>query len=239
MGADWRLIDEVRAVLSAAGDPERALAQQRYMKSAMPFHGVASPVATRLLRPLFAGARTCFDDRDTHEATVRLLFDEATHREQRYAAISLAGHRRARAWRDADALPLYWHLISTGAWWDLVDDIASHLVCPVVVADPVRAVPTMRAWARTDDLWVRRAAILCQLGAKAETDTALLADCVAANLPGSPYGDEFFIRKAIGWALREYARLDPAWVRDYVNRTDLAPLSRREATKHLEVRNGG
>lgn len=203
------------------------------MKSDLPFHGLTSAELRRTLRPLFVAAEDCFSDRASHAATVRLLYDEATHREERYAAITLAGHRRARDWQDVEALGLYQHLIMVGAWWDLVDDAAAHLVCPVVLADPAAAAPIMRSWAVADDLWVRRAAILCQLSARDRTDPALLTDCVETNLPGSRYGSEFFIRKAIGWALRQYARVAPAWVRDYVDRTDLAPLSRREATKHL------
>lgn len=92
----------------------------------------------------------------------------------------------------------------------------------------------MRSWAREPDMWIRRAAILAQLGARERTDTALLSDVVEANLLGTRYGDEFFIRKAIGWALRDYAPTDMPWV---VARADalgdrLAPLSRREALKH-------
>ncbi|MDN5725706.1 MAG: DNA alkylation repair protein, partial [Propionibacteriales bacterium] len=232
MAVDRQFIDTLRTTLIAAGDTDRAVQQRRYMKSALPFHGLTSAELTRTLRPLLATAAVCFANRANHEATVRALYDQATHREQRYAAIALAGHRRARDWFDRGALPLHRHLISVGAWWDLVDDVASHLVCPVVVGDH-GAAPIMRAWSVADDLWVRRAAILCQLGARERTDRTLLVDCVAANLPGSPYGDDFFIRKAIGWALRQYARVEPNWVREYVEQTDLAPLSRREATKHL------
>jgi 3-methyladenine DNA glycosylase AlkD len=82
---------------------------------------------------------------------------------------------------------------------------------------------------------VRRAAILAQIGARERTDTRLLAGCVEANLLGSPHGDELFVRKAIGWALRDYARTDPAWVTRYVEGLGdlLSPLSRRESLRHL------
>jgi hypothetical protein len=90
-------------------------------------------------------------------------------------------------------------------------------------------------WAHADDLWLRRTAILAQLGAKAQTDTCLLEDCITANLIDSPYGGEFFVRKAIGWALRDYARTDAAWVHGILTRHEarLSPLSLREAGKHL------
>ena len=84
-------------------------------------------------------------------------------------------------------------------------------------------------WSGDEDLWIRRIAILSQLGRRDRVDRELLSDVIEPNL-----GDrEFFIRKAIGWALREYARVDPDWVRSFVAAHDLSPLSRREATKHL------
>jgi 3-methyladenine DNA glycosylase AlkD len=90
--------------------------------------------------------------------------------------------------------------------------------------------PVIRSWARDPDLWLRRTAVLCQLGDKGATDLGLLSEVIEANA-----GDrEFFVRKAIGWALRDYARTDPGWVLAYVEaHPSLSPLSRREALKHL------
>lgn len=230
---DPALVRAVRAGLAAAGDPDRAVGQQRYMKSALPFHGITSPELTRLLRPILTDPAHSLPDRATWEATVRELWDGATHREERYAALSLAGHRRYRAFRDVGTLRLHEHLVRTGAWWDYVDDIASHHVGPVLRAHPVGVAPVIRDWAGADDLWLRRTAILSQLGAKTVTDPVLLADTIAANLPGSPFGAEFFVRKAIGWALREFAKTHPQWVLAFVADHDLSPLSEREATTHL------
>ncbi|OMQ14038.1 DNA alkylation repair protein, partial [Modestobacter sp. VKM Ac-2676] len=95
---------------------------------------------------------------------------------------------------------------------------------------PARAVrPVLRGWARDPDRWLRRSAVIAQLGAKARTDTALLAEVIEVNA-GDP---EFFVRKAIGWALRDHAKTDPAWVRRFLAEHELGPLSRREAAKHL------
>ncbi len=125
---------------------------------------------------------------------------------------------------------MYEELIVTGAWWDLVDWVASHRVGPLVRAHP-RLKRTMRAWARDRDLWKRRTAIIHQLGFKAETDTGLLVAAIEPSLDRK----EFFLRKAIGWALREYAKTDPAWVVAYVeeHRERLSPLSQREALKNV------
>ena len=96
---------------------------------------------------------------------------------------------------------------------------------------PVKAL--LRDWARDDDIWKRRTAILAQLRAKRATDTKLLADVIGPSI-GEP---EFFLRKGIGWALREFSKTDPAWVIGYVDtHPELSSLSRREALKHLQRR---
>jgi 3-methyladenine DNA glycosylase AlkD len=225
------LVTEIREVLAAVGDPERARAQQAYMKSAMPFRGIGSPALKALLRPVLADPAYRITDRQEWEATVRELWDGATHREERYAAIALTDHRAYRAWQDPHALPLYEHLVTTGAWWDLVDPVASERVGPILLRDPERVAPVVRGWASSDDLWLRRAAIISQLKARERTDTSLLRACVEVNLDDP----SFWIRKAIGWALRQYARTDPTWVRAEVERWGprLSGLSRREALRHL------
>ena len=234
--ADHRLVTRIRTELAAAGDPERATGQQQYMKSALPFHGITTPELTKLLKPILAGHR--IDDRNVWEATIRALWDHATHREQWYAALALADHKHYAEWRDPDTLALYRHLIVTGAWWDVVDVIASRHVGLILGTYRPQVTPQIRRWATDHDLWIRRTAILAQLKHKASTDTDLLADALVANLIHSPFGREFFIRKAVGWALREYAKTDPDWVEGFLDDAgeDLAPLSRREATKHLRRR---
>jgi 3-methyladenine DNA glycosylase AlkD len=129
-------------------------------------------------------------------------------------------------------LDLYRHLVVTGAWWDHVDEIASHLVGDVLAGHRAEVSPVMRAWARDDDLWVRRTAVLSQIHHKDATDTDLLHDVVAANV-GDP---SFWVRKAIGWALREHAKVDPEWVRAEVEGygPEISGLSRREALRRLD-----
>ncbi len=219
----------VRADLEAAGDPERAAGQQAYMKSAMPYHGVTSPEVKVVLRPHLRGYAPT--DRAGWERDVREVWDGATHREEWYAAIALARHRVARPWQDAGTLALHRHLVVSGAWWDVVDEIASHLVGAALAADRAAATPVLRGWAYGDELWLRRTAVLAQLRHRDRTDTDLLAEAIEANLADS----SFWLRKAIGWALREHARTDPDWVRDRVAAWDgrISNLSRREALKHL------
>lgn len=226
---DLALVRAIRETLAVAGDPERAVAQQRYMKSQLPFRGITAPELATLLRPLLTGYAPA--SRARWEAAVRTLWDEATHREERYAALALAKHRTARAWRDPALVPLIEHLVVTGAWWDLVDDVAVHLAGAVLAGHPEEVTPVVRGWATGEDLWLRRTAVICQLGRRDATDRGLLRHAIESNVDDS----SFWLRKAVGWALRDLARTDPDWVVAEVARLGgrLPPLSRREALKHL------
>jgi 3-methyladenine DNA glycosylase AlkD len=223
---DADLIARIRADLRAAADPARAPRMQAYMKSAMPYLGVPVPDVRRLTRT--AAAERPFADRAELETTVRSLWDGASHREERYAATALCDTRSARALRDPKLLPLYRDLIVDGAWWDHVDELA-HRVGELLAGWPAVIGPQLRAWSAAPDRWLRRVSIICQLGRKTDTDRDLLATAIIANAGDS----DFFIRKAIGWALREYARSDADWVRGFVASHELSPLSRRAALKHL------
>lgn len=219
----------LRTALASRADPERAAGQQRYMKSAMPFHGVTMPQVRALVRSVVA--EHPLPDRAAWLAVVRSLWDEATHREQRHAALGVLRHRRHRAWAsvaDDDLLGLLRHLITSGAWWDLVDD-ASHALGDLLLADRTTMTAVLRDWSREPDLWLRRSAIIAQLGARERTDTDLLG----YTIEGSLDDPDFFARKAIGWALREYSKTDETWVRRFVAGHALSPLSRREALKWL------
>lgn len=224
------LVDTLRAALRGEADPERAVGQQRYMKSAMPFLGLTSPGRRATVRPILADPALRCESRGEWERAIGHLWDEAEYREERYAALDLLRHRTYRTWRDPDLMPLVEHLVVTGAWWDLVDEL-SNVVGEVLLIDPEGEGLRMREWAERDDLWLRRSAIISQLRHKDRTDTDLLEHVIEVNLDDR----EFFIRKAIGWALRQYARTDPVWVQSFVDRHTLrlSGLSRREALKHL------
>ncbi len=228
--ANHLLTEAIRRTLADHADPVRGAQQQAYMKSALPYLGLTSPVLKASLRPVLADPAYRIAQRPQWEAAVRALWDEATHREHWYAALALLGHRSYRAWRDPELLPLLRHLVQTGAWWDVVDEVATHRVRELLLGWPDELAPVLRGWARDEHLWVRRTAMLAQVGAKERTDPMLLADCLEPNI-GHP---DFFSRKAIGWALREYAKTEPDWVRAWVDaHPTLSGLSRREALKHL------
>ena len=216
----------VRSELTAAANPEKALPMAAYMKTDMAFHGVQKAGRTPILRHV--KRQFVPVDRDEYEQAVLALW-QMNHREEKYLAI---GYAQAFAeFVVVDSMPLYRRMIVDGAWWDLVDGVASWLVGGAMSVDRPECEPIVREWIGDSDMWLRRSSIICQLGHKTETDTALLDDACSANLADK----EFFIRKAIGWALREYAKTDADWVRAYVeaHKDELSGLSYREATKHL------
>jgi 3-methyladenine DNA glycosylase AlkD len=229
VSADPGLVAAVRDGLATAADAAKAPAMQAYMKSVMPYRGVASPGQKQVFAQVLAAHPLVA--RRTWQDTVRELWDGAAFREERYAAIALLADRRYATYRDPKTMPLIDHLVVTGAWWDHVDSLATRTVGPLVRTYPAELVPLMLRWAVDPDLWRRRTAIIHQVGAKAATDTDLLVACIGPNLPST----EFFLRKAIGWALRDLAWTRPEWVQAYVREhaAELSGLSRREALKNV------
>ncbi|MBK7584200.1 MAG: DNA alkylation repair protein [Myxococcales bacterium] len=215
--------------LAEASDPTRAPAMQAYMKSSMPFRGVASAerralVKQRLRAHPLAGRREW-------ESTIRALFDGAEFREERYAAVDLLLMPSLRRFLTQSALPLLERLITRGAWWDYVDALAAHGMGHLLQIEPAAMRRVVRDWSRSSNLWKRRSAILAQLRFGPNTDLPLLYACIEPNLKD----EEFFIRKAIGWALRQYAWINPDEIRKHVDKLGarLSPLSRREALKNV------
>jgi len=228
--ADRQLIGALRSGLAAAADQVKAAPMQAYMKSGMPFYGVQTPQQRRIYRTIFAEHPLL--GFEVWQATVLSLWREARFREERYAAIELTGYRGYAPYQTLAILPMYEEMIVTGAWWDLVDPIASNRLGALLlrnVPHPMRA--ALLAWSRSPNLWKRRSAIICQIGFKQATDLDLLYACIEPNLEDK----QFFIRKAIGWALRAYAWTDPAEIVRYVdeNESRLSALSKREALKNI------
>jgi len=224
-----RLVTEVRAELRIAADPVKAPQMQAYMKSLMPYRGVSAPVQKALWRKVF-GEHPLLPEAQWKSVALE-LWRSATYREERYAAVAFTALKMYLPYRTLAAMPMFEEMIVTGAWWDFVDAIAGHQLGDVLRAEPRHMKPLMRRWSTDSHMWKRRASILCQLGFKRDTDLDLLYDCIEPNLADK----DFFIRKAIGWALRQYAWTDAIEVRGYVNarRKRMSPLTIREATKNI------
>ncbi|MFI1188217.1 DNA alkylation repair protein [Streptomyces californicus] len=213
------------AAYAPAADPVRARGAAAYMKHVAPFLGIPAPERRALSRTVSAGLGPP-DERDCTAVALRCW--RLPEREYQYFA---ADYLRRYADRCTSGfLTVLHHLVTTVPWWDTVDVLAAHVAGPLVAADPVSA-RVMDRWIDDPSLWAARTALLHQLRYKKATDAdRLFGYCLRrADHP------DFFVRKAIGWALREYARTDPAAVRDFVEgaRGRLSPLSAREALKNL------
>lgn len=225
---DSRLLRTLRAELAAAGDATRAAGAQAYMKSAMPFHGVAATPMRAICKRVFRNLE--LPDASLWRREVLGIFRGARFREEWYAAVELCADRRARPFQTMAALPMYEEMITTSAWWDVVDALATHRLGDLLVHDPRAMKRAMRSWSRAPHLWKARSAILCQVRMKEATDVPFLHACIAPSMTSK----EFFLRKAIGWALRSYAWTDPAAVKRYVKEhPELSNLSKREALKNI------
>ena len=229
------LTGAVRSALRRVADPAKAAPMQAYAKSTMPYLGVTAVPIRKVCREVFADVE--FPTAAAWRRAVLGLWRGARFREERYCAIELAGIRRFDRFQDMAALPMYEEIIVTGAWWDYVDGIAGHRLGTLLRRFPREMRKEMLAWSRSDDMWKRRSAILCQLTFKRDTDLELLYATIEPALSSK----EFFLRKAIGWALRQYAWTDPKEVRRYVREHEkrLSPLSKREALKNIGPRRRG
>ena len=219
------LLDRLVRTFSAARDPDRAAAQAAYMRDQFAYLGLASPAQRALARTVVAGLPKPAED-DLRVVALRCW--ELEEREYQYFACDwLRTHVGVPGPGFRDTIRT---LITTKSWWDTVDPLATRVVGGLVQRHPGLVVE-MDAWSADPDMWVVRTAILHQLHFGDRTDTTRLFD-YCTRQAGHP---DFFVRKAIGWALRHYARTDPEAVRAYVdaNRDRLSPLSIREATKHL------
>lgn len=222
------LLADVRAQLHARPDPGRAAQAAAYMKVALPFIGLPIPAVRRIAQQsLRAHPLTSVT---AYRQFVGEGFLQATHQEERYAVLAVAGDRRCLRFQNAAVMPLYRRLIVAGRWWDLVDDLSCRLG-EALLADPARVAKTLLVWAQAENTWLRRATIVCQRKLGTRTDIGLLFACIQPSLDANA----FFLRKGIGWALRSLARHAPGEVRRFVREHEgrLSPLSRKEALKHL------
>ena len=199
------------AKFRAAADPAWARGMQAYMKTTVVEH----PVTTK----------------EDWLAVAFHLWRKAQRREEWFAAIEWTGIRPARVWQQTEVLPLYEEMITSSAWWDTVDTIAARRVGTLLKNDLKKMKPILRRWAQGDDLWKRRSAILSQLTFKQDTDL----DFFFATMTPSLERKEFWLRKAIGWALRTAASAHEKEVLAFVreHRDVLSGLSKREALKHF------
>ncbi|CAM2065105.1 DNA alkylation repair protein [Sulfidibacter corallicola] len=207
-------------------DPVQAVPMQAYMKTDQPFYGVRAPVRKQLCRD--ARAKYPLKLRDEYERVVRELW-AGPHREDQHAALDVAENHRKH--RIPASMPLYVDLANAAPHWDTLDTIAGGLISRLVQSHR-EFESILRDWITSPNMWLRRASLLGHLKHKHDTNRAFLSETILALC----HEKEFFIRKAIGWVLRDYSYANPEWVIAFVQQHDavLAPLSKREALKAIE-----
>jgi len=221
---DAVIVRLVQAYTEAA-DPARANAMAAYMRHRFSFLGIPTPARRALSRDVSADLRAPTQLDLLAVADACWLLEQ---REYQYFGTDLLVRHAARL--TAGSLPALERLITTKSWWDTVDALASRVIGPVVAQNP-DSISTLDTWIMSEDIWLIRTALLHQLRYRSTTDSSQLFRYCQARA-GHP---EFFVRKAIGWALREYARSDPEAVRRFVadHSGQLSSLSVREALRNL------
>lgn len=219
-------VRSLKALFEQNANPANAAPMKKYMREQFEFLGIKTPERRALQKEFISEHR--LPPLEELDAVVRGLWS-LPQREFQYAAVSLLGKLEKKL--EPDFVSTLEYLIVTKSWWDTVDSIAGDIVGVHFKRFLKVREKYLKKWRKSDNFWLKRTCLLFQLGyKKEETDFNLLCEIIRENL-GS---DEFFINKAIGWALRQYARTDPKAVKKFVKATDLHPLSRREAMKHLE-----
>ena len=202
---------------------ENALAMKKYMKDNFEYLGLKSPIRKELQKEFLKG----LDKNSKIDKNLAYKLWDKPYREYQYLAIDYLVKKKKQF--EKDDILFIKNLIITKSWWDSVDIIASHLLGEICKAYPALINEYILSWSKDENIWLRRSAILYQLKYKENLDTNILEIIIRDNKED----DEFFIRKAIGWILREYSKINKKWVSDFIKENKLSNLSIKEASKYL------
>ena len=211
--------------MTVHANPTLAVPMAKYMRDLFPFLGIKTPERTAIVSD-FLKVAALPPAQDLTDIVQQLW--EMPQREYQYVAISLVEKCQRKRQTDASLTDLLQYMISHRSWWDSVDSIA-HLVGNQWLLYPEQLDKMMPSWVESDNMWLNRVSIIYQLHYKQKTNAQILFD----NIRVHAQSKEFFIQKAIGWALRQYAYIAPEAVRQFVDSCPLSALSVREALKHI------
>ena len=217
-------IQAIQKIYEASSNPEKAVGMQSYMKNQFDFLGIQKPRRAEISKPILLWAKTA-DCEDLMTLCKKLWV--LSQREYQYLAMEMMV--KGKAWKMKNAIPVLEYFLTEKSWWDTVDMIAAKMVGGYFESYPKEKDKWLEKWWGSNNLWLQRTCIVFQLTYKEKTDHALLFT-FCDELKTSK---EFFIQKAIGWALRQYARTAPNLVLEFVENHNLKPLSKREALKHF------
>ncbi len=203
-------------------NPQNAIKQKAYLRNQFEFYGIKAPIRNDIQKLFFK--KDNLPTKNEANQIIRTLWTK-DKREYQYFAQELA-HKYAKQF-DEKSMTLFEEMATHKSWWDTVDVIAPKLMGEFLRKSPEKREKYSEKWIKSENIWLQRSAILFQLRYKTETDTELLAKTILTLRES----DEFFIRKAIGWALREYGKTNAEWVINFVKKNKLSPLSQREAMR--------
>ncbi len=206
---------------------EISIGQAAYMKHHFEFYGLKSEVRRQLQKPFLD--KDFLPIKENLQNIVETMWN-LSQREFQYFGQELF-FKYVKTFNEKDIVILE-YMITHKSWWDTVDFIAVNLVGNYFKTFPQNRNATIKSWLESENIWLKRSAILFQLKYKNNTDTLFLSQVIQHNL-GSK---EFFINKAIGWALREYSKTNPEWVINFTDQHELNNLSCREALRLLKNR---
>lgn len=217
------LLTELRVI----ADPEKAKLQEAYMKNKMSFLGVSAGDVKQISTKLFKSFKP--EDNIEYRHLIIHIFSNAQYREEWYAVLRYC--TRFKKYITVENIDIYMDLILKSQWWDIVDGIATNLMGPALL-DNAKKESLLMSWVKHPNMWVRRTSLLTQLKYKNHTDFKLLARLISFTMDEK----EFFIRKAIGWALRQYSYTNPEAVLGLIGSSTyrLSHLSKRESLKGLK-----
>lgn len=218
-------INKLETAFKENSNPENALAMAKYVRNHFVFFGIKTDDRRQLFNTL------CNENQleiSENPRPIALSLYAKPQRELQYCAIEILVKQLKENYKKKD-IQLIEKFIITNTWWDSVDTIAKYILGAYLLEFPLETEKVIKRFSNSDNMWVNRSAIIFQLGYKQKTNFEILkSECEKHK-----YSNEFFIQKAIGWALREYAKTNPLAVQHYVNNTNLKPLSTKEALKNI------
>lgn len=218
------MIDQIKSVFEASSNKFEATRMSNYMKDKFPFYGIRSPQRKELTK-VFHQELKGADQQEILEIVQEAWAQD--YREFHYFAME-ALFKSKRTWTE-QSFGIMQEQIVTNSWWDTVDFVASNSIGTYLKRNPEILEKTTRNWNCSDNIWLIRTSIIFQLKYKDEQRPELLSEFILRHKDSK----EFFIQKASGWALRQYAKYNADWVLQFVEENNLSALSSREALKHI------
>ncbi len=210
--------------MKQAGNSEKALSMKAYMKDRFPFLGVSSPERKEIQKKHFPQWKK--ERFTSHMDIAKQLWNQ---KEREFSYVAMDWMKANSIWKESGSINQFETWILDDSWWDTVDFLASTCVGGYFLQYPEERDLWIEKWNNSSNFWLNRTALIFQLKYKNQVDSDLLFALIDTHKTQN----EFFIRKAIGWALRELSKTQPELVRNYLARTELSGLSVREASKYL------